>query len=117
MSKYTRLAVYCHSDHLRDCSGGYFCMTLLTGPVMVGLIELKLVASCVKLCSNSSLAVGKTGLHILLTKVKYHEQAIKATCSRQGLSFIERPGGIRLAKTERAATFGFMKKQQNIHLG
>ena len=40
----------------------YFCMNLLIGPVNVGLIELKIFASCVKLCSDLSLAMEKIGL-------------------------------------------------------
>ena len=55
------LAFCCHSKYLYDFSIGnlYFCMNLLITPVMVGLIELALFVSCVNLCSNLSLAVGK----------------------------------------------------------
>ena len=45
-------------------------MNLLIAPVMVSLIELTLFASCVSLCSNLSLAVGKIGLDIQLIKTK-----------------------------------------------
>ena len=81
LRKCTRLAVCCHSYHLHGFSTGslYFCMNLLIFPVMVGLIELKLSASCVSLCSSSSLAVGRTGLYVLLIKLEYHEQAILLT--------------------------------------
>ena len=48
----------------------YFCMNALIGPITVGLIELKLFASCVNLCSNSSLAAGKIGLNVPLVKTR-----------------------------------------------
>ena len=41
---------------------------LIVAPVMVGLIELTLFASSVKLYSNLSLALGKIGLNIPLIK-------------------------------------------------
>ena len=45
-------------------------MNLLIVPVKVGIIDLKLVASCVNLCSNLLLAVGKTGLNVTLIETK-----------------------------------------------
>ena len=48
----------------------FFCMNLLVGPVMVGLIELKPFASSVNLCANSSVAVGKIGLNVPLMRTK-----------------------------------------------
>ena len=79
-------------------------MNLLIAPVMVGLIELTLFASCVNLWSNLSLAVGKIGLNVPLIELKYHEQAILPTTlgtkqAKKGMlslrfrTFVERPGG------------------------
>ena len=79
-------------------------MNLWIGPAMVGLLELKLIASCVNLCSNSSLAVGKMGLNFPLIKTKCNEQAILPTklgtkqaknnlLSLRFKSFVERPCG------------------------
>ena len=45
-------------------------MNLLIGPVMVGIIKLDLVGSCVILCSNWLLAVGKIDLNLPLIKTK-----------------------------------------------
>ena len=45
-------------------------MNLLLAPVMVGLMELTLFASCVNLCSNLSLAAVKMGLNIPLKKTE-----------------------------------------------
>ena len=45
-------------------------MNLRIGPVMLDLIELILVASCVNLCSNLSLAVEEIGLSVPLINAK-----------------------------------------------
>ena len=45
-------------------------MILLIGPVMVGIMDLKLSASCFNLCSNSSIVVENIGLNIPLIKTK-----------------------------------------------
>ena len=52
-----------------------FVDILKTSVVFLQVI-FKLVASCINLCSNSSLAVGTIGLNVTLLKLKYHEQAI-----------------------------------------